>query len=176
MNDIGYFIAKIKYKLKHNDKEVINNFFRKYGVRIGGGYNICCNILTPEPYLIHIGDNVTIADQVDFVTHDNSINKISKETINLFGEIRIGNNCFIGERATLLYGVTLADNIIVAAGSVVVDSFEDERIIIGGNPARVIGSWESFYDKSRAFARGRKDIKTILEKQPELLIQRKCKG
>lgn len=88
----------------------------------------------------------------------------------------IGNNCFIGERSTLLYGVTLADNIIVAAGSVVVDSFLNERIIIGGNPARVIGTWDKFFEKSKDSARGRKNIEQILTEHPELLIKRKCKG
>ncbi len=119
---------------------------------------------------------MTIGDQVDFITHDNSISKISPETINLFGKIVIGNNCFIGERSTILYGVTLADNIIVAAGSVVVDSFLTERIIIGGNPARIISTWDKFYKKSKDFAKGRKNIEQILSERPELLIKRKSKG
>lgn len=126
--------------------------------------------------MIEIGNNVTIGDQVDFVTHDNSISKISPHTINLFGKITIGDNCFLGERSTYLYGVTLANNIIVAAGSVVVDSFTTERIIIGGNPARVIGTWDKFFEKSQYKARERKDIQFVLREHPELLIQRKSKG
>lgn len=118
---------------------------------------------------------MTIGNDVDFVTHDNSINKISNETINLFGKIKIGDNCFIGERSTLLYGVTLADNIIVAAGSVVVDSFATERIIIGGNPARVISTWDRFFEKSKTRARGRANIRAVLEEHPELLIERKVR-
>lgn len=141
-----------------------------------GGVNIVGNILTPESFLIEIGSNTTIADHVDFVTHDNSINKVSKNTINLFGRIKIGNNCFIGERSTILYGVTLADNIIVAAGSVVVDSFETERIIIGGNPARIISTWDKFYEKTKDYALSRKNIKQVLENNPGLLIERKRKG
>lgn len=101
---------------------------------------------------------------------------MSEDTINLYGKIKIGDNCFIGERSTLLYGVTLANNIIVASGSVVVDSFSSERIIIGGNPARVIGNWDSFFEKSKKMARGRKNIQMILKEHPELLIQRKSKG
>lgn len=110
------------------------------------------------------------------MTHDNSISKISPDTVNLFGKIIIGNNCFLGENSTYLYGVTLADNIIVAAGSVVVDSFTAERIIIGGNPARIIGTWDNFFEKSHDKARGRKDIKQVLEECPELLIKRKSRG
>ena len=36
MHEIGYYLSKIKSKLKRNDKEVINDFFRKHGVKIGG--------------------------------------------------------------------------------------------------------------------------------------------
>lgn len=126
--------------------------------------------------MIEIGEDVTIADQVDFITHDNSINKISKETINLFGKIEIGDNCFIGERVTLLYGVSLAPNIIVAAGSVVVDSFETEEVIIGGNPAKIISTWDAFFSKSRDKAKGKANIQKVLDENPHLLIKRKNRG
>ena len=94
----------------------------------------------------------------------------------MFGKIEIGNNCFSGENSTHLHGVKLADNIIVATGSVVVDSFTTERIIIGGNPARVISTWDKFFEKSQDKARGRKDIQNVLEEHPELLIKRKSRG
>ena len=105
--------------------------------------------MTPEPYLISIGNNVTIAGNVEFVTHDNSISKVLPNCTDLFGKITIGNNCFIGARTTILYGVTLADNIIVAAGSVVTNSFTKSNIIIGGNPAREISTWENFAKKNQ---------------------------
>ena len=126
--------------------------------------------------MIEIGNNVTIGNKVDFVTHDNNISKISPDTINLFGKIEIGNDCFWGGNSTYLYGVKLADNIIVATGSVVVDSFTTERIIIGGNPAMVISTWDKFFEKSQDKARGRKDIQNVLEEHPELLIKRKSRG
>ena len=37
MYDVGYYLSKIRCKFRGNDKEVINNFFRKHGVKIGGG-------------------------------------------------------------------------------------------------------------------------------------------
>ena len=117
MKDFQYFLSKVISKLKREKhKESIIRYFRKQGIEIGEGVNICSNILTPEPYLIHIGNNVTISSEVLFVTHDNSIMKINPKTFNLFGNIVIGDNCFIGQRATILYGVRLANNIIVAAG------------------------------------------------------------
>ena len=65
----------------------------------------------------------------------------------MFGKIIIGDNCFIGENATLLYGITLGNNIMVAAGAVVTKSFDKSGIIIAGNPARVIGDWETYQKK-----------------------------
>ena len=36
MYEAGYYLSKIKSKIKRNDKKVINNFFRRHGVKIGG--------------------------------------------------------------------------------------------------------------------------------------------
>lgn len=99
--------------------------------------------MTTEPYLIRLGNNVTISGNVVFVTHDNSLSKVSSEYVNLFGYITVGDNCFLGQNTTIMYGCTLANNIIVASGSVVCNSFPEENIIIAGNPARKVGTWET---------------------------------
>ncbi|WP_206225168.1 acyltransferase [Parabacteroides sp. ZJ-118] len=101
--------------------------------------------------MISIGDNVTISADVVFITHDNSCIKINPKKSNLFGRICIGDNCFIGQRSTILYGVTLANNIIVASGSVVTKSFDTERVVIGGNPAKIITTWEDYEVKNAAY-------------------------
>ena len=152
MKEISYLIAKVKYKLLNNNKEVVSDYFRRSGMKVGKRCNICCNIMTSEPYLVSLGNDVTISGNVTFVTHDNSIAKISPEYANIFGPIEIGNNCFLGQNSTILYGCTLADNIIVAAGSVVCSSFSESNIIIGGNPAKMIGNWEKFSEKGKDFS------------------------
>lgn len=149
---VKYFFAKVKYKLFGSNDEIISSYFRKQGIEVGQDCHIYSDITTSESYLIHIGNNVTISNDVQFLTHDNSICKVLPEFTDLFGEIVIGNNCFIGSHAIMLPGVHLADNIIVAAGSVVTKSFCDEKIIIGGVPARVIGNWESFKERYRRAA------------------------
>ena len=50
----------------------------------------------------------------------------------------IGDNCDIGVSATIIGDIKLGNNITVAAGAVVVDSFEEDDITIGGIPARKI--------------------------------------
>lgn len=52
-------------------------------------------------------------------------------------EIIIGNHCWIGQRAMVLKGVTLADNVIVGAGAVVAGSFPS-NVAVAGIPAKVI--------------------------------------
>ena len=72
-------------------------------------------------------------------------------TTDLFGKITIGNNCFIGARSVVMYGVTIADNVIVAAGSVVTKSVTESNVVVAGNPARVISTWEKFAEKSKGY-------------------------
>lgn len=149
--DIKYIIAKILSRFAKDRHEYMSEFFRKAGVSVGKGCNITSNIKSSECYLISIGDNTTISTEVLFINHDASVGKIfGKENgSDICGRITIGNNCFIGARATLLYGVTLADNVIVAAGSVVAKSVPTPNVIVGGNPAKVISSWESFAEKTK---------------------------
>lgn len=89
---------------------------------------------------------------MEFVTHDNSISKVLPEYSDLFGRIAIGQNCFIGARSVIMYGCTIADNVIVAAGSVVTKSIKKSNVIVGGNPAKVISTWDKFSDSSKNFA------------------------
>ena len=51
--------------------------------------------------------------------------------------ISIGRGCWIGQNVTVLPGVTLGDNVIVGAGSIVTSSFPS-NVIIAGSPAKVI--------------------------------------
>lgn len=124
--------------------DVLIQYLRSCGMEIGNGCRIFSDISTTESYLISLGDNVTVSGGVTFITHDASVAKVMDGVTDLFGRIKIGNNCFIGERATILYGVTLPDNTIVGASSVVTKSVSSPGQIIGGNPAKVIGNIESF--------------------------------
>lgn len=114
--------------------------------------HINCNIAKNEPHLISIGENTTVAGGVEFITYDKSISKVITNTTDLFGEIVIGKNCFIGARSVVLYGVTIADNVIVATGSVVTKSITESNVIVAGNPARIISTWDKFAEKSAPYA------------------------
>lgn len=50
----------------------------------------------------------------------------------------IGNNVDIGFGASIIGNVTIGDNTVIAAGAVVVNSFPEGNVVIGGCPAKVI--------------------------------------
>lgn len=74
-----------------------------------------------EPYLIEIGNNVTITRGVCFVNHDGGAALFRKEHpgLNVFGKIKIVSNVFIGIISIILPGVTIGDNVVIGSGSIV---------------------------------------------------------
>lgn len=143
------------------------------GVKIGKRCLICTPI---QPHrdncLLEIKDDVVISTDVMFVLHDFSASRVVKGTSNMFGKIVIGNNSFIGARSIIMYGVELADNSIVAAGSVVTKSFLEGKVVIGGNPAKVIGTWNRLRPKVEIFGNNAVDVKQFMEQHPELLVSK----
>ncbi|MFP3338962.1 DapH/DapD/GlmU-related protein, partial [Micrococcus sp. SIMBA_131] len=76
---------------------------------------------------------------------------------NIIGKITIGNNVFIGMNAIILHGVTIGDNCIIAAGSIVTKSFP-ENSIVGGNPAKLITNIESYLSKNKSMLLNTKQL------------------
>lgn len=116
--------------------------YRLYGAKIGNNVRAFSPITSAEPYLIYVGDNVTVSTGVRFITHDNSAIKIFDDATDFVGPISIGNSVFIGANSTLLPGISIADNCIIGAGSVVSKSFSEPGTVIAGNPAKPISSVE----------------------------------
>lgn len=102
--------------------------------------------------LISIDDHATISREVLFLTHDYSAYK----ALSLIGEekkfkrvdlpIKVGKNCFIGARATLLPGTTIGDNCVIGACSVVKGTIPDNSVV-AGNPAKILKGTEEYARK-----------------------------
>ena len=145
-----FIYANIAYKISHNI-EYIYNYYRKQGIKIGVNCRIYSELKSPEPYLISIGNNVTIAPGVNFICHDNSVCKLSPQYTDIFGCITIGDNCFIGANSLILPGIDIGNNTIIAAGSIVTKSF-GEGLVIGGNPAKIITDINTYKNKIEKYA------------------------
>ena len=62
------------------------------------------------------------------------------------GCIEIGDNVFIGSNTTILQNVRIGSNVIIGAGTLVNKDIPDNSIV-GGVPAKVIGSFNDFFNK-----------------------------
>jgi acetyltransferase-like isoleucine patch superfamily enzyme len=128
------------------------SYAQRIGVKIGKDcrlISLSSGTFGSEPYLVTLGDHVTISGGVRFVTHDGGVWVFRSEVpdIDVIGPIVIGSNVFVGLNCILMPGVSIGDNCVIGAGSVVTRSIPDGSIAVGV-PARVIGSFESYREKS----------------------------
>lgn len=117
---------------------------RAIGVRVGARcrlIDVSRATFGSEPYLISLGDHVTVTEGVRFITHDGGvwIFRDVEPTIDVVAPISVGDNVFLGLRAIVLPGVHIGSNSIVAAGAVVVNDVEPGSVV-GGVPAKFIKS------------------------------------
>lgn len=98
---------------------------------------------------VRIGNDVIFGNYVSIHPENHNYDMeevpIRLQGVNHKG-IKIGNNCWIGAKATILDGAIIGDGCVVAAGAVVSGKFPD-NVIIGGVPAKIIKS--RFEKKSR---------------------------
>ena len=85
---------------------------------------------------ITIEDNVMIAPKVSLLSEGHPISANDRQTLTA-GKIHIKRNAWIGANATILPGVTIGENAIVAAGAVVSKDVADNTVV-GGIPAKFI--------------------------------------
>lgn len=85
---------------------------------------------------ITIEDNVMLAPKVSLLSEGHPISAQERKTLTT-GKIRIKKNAWIGANATILQGVTIGENSVVAAGSIVSKDVPD-NVVVGGTPAKFI--------------------------------------
>lgn len=137
-------------KLYEHYKRILwspEKYARKIGVKIGEGCFISTRYFSSEPYLIEIGNHVRVASNVRFFTHGGVWSQRKKHPkLDYFGKIKIGNYSYVGEGAFIMPGVTIGNDVIIGAGSVVTKSVPD-GCIVAGNPGRIVGTTDDFIKK-----------------------------
>ena len=141
---------------------IIKSFYRNHfwttekyarfqGVKIGKNCDIQKVSFGSEPYLIEIGNHVQITSGTRIFTHGGGwVFREKYPRLDYFGKVLIKNNVYIGNNSMIMPGVTIGNDVIVGAGSIVTKSIPDGKIV-AGNPARIIGETQEFITRIKQF-------------------------
>lgn len=150
----------LRYFLGKTPEQIEMEYLRKNGLQMGENTQINSgfNIDSTWPWLISIGDNVTISTNVTILAHDASTNIVHQST--RLGRVAIGNNVFVGTRAVILCGVTIGENVVIGAGSVVTHDLPSNGVY-AGVPAQKICTIEEYKEKYQKLRTERPDFSQI---------------
>lgn len=139
------FFRKIKHKITRFSDI---NELKKKGMKIGKNVFIAHNVDFDDSlyFCIEIGDHTIISSYVHILAHDASTLRWLDH--GKVGKVRIGEKCFIGLNTIILPNVTIGNNVIVGAGSVVTKDIPDGHVV-GGNPAKIICTTEEYINKMK---------------------------
>lgn len=115
-------------------------FYCDYGFNIEIGENFFSNynLTILDGGKVRIGDNVQIAPNVSIYTAGHPLHPQARNTGYEYAfPVTIGNNVWIGGSVTILPGVTIGDNAVIGAGSVVSRDIPPNAVAVG-NPCRVV--------------------------------------
>ena len=115
-------------------------FYCDYGknTKIGKGCYFNFNVTILDVAEVKIGDNVLIAPNAAIYTATHPVDVVERTSGKEYAlPITIGNNCWLGGSCVICPGVTLGDNVVVAAGAVVTKDVPSDCVVAGG-PARII--------------------------------------
>lgn len=104
--------------------------------------------------LIRLGNNVHVASNVSFLTHDISHSVLNNmpeivsqgKVQEKIGCIEIGDNVFIGSGTHILYDTQIGSNVIIGTCSVITHDIPSNSVV-AGVPARVIGTFDDYIRK-----------------------------
>ena len=120
-------------------------YLEEHGFQHGSNFYMYGNCIDSNwPWLITVGDNVTLASDCKLLAHDASTNKVGCHT--KIGRVDVGNNVFVGAYSVVLCNTKIGDNVVIGANSVVTHDLESNGVY-AGNPARFVCSIEDYKKK-----------------------------
>ncbi len=113
-------------------------FYTDFGKNISVGENVfinaCCHF--QDHGSVILGDGCQIGHNVVFATLNHGLSPEDRKH-TYPAPIVLGKNVWVGSNSTILQGVAIGDNAVVAAGAVVTKNVP-ANVVVGGVPARII--------------------------------------
>lgn len=106
------------------------------------GFAIACYINGNNGIIV--GENVWIGPRVSIISQNHNLNKY--DNYKKANPIQINKNCLLTSNCVILPGVILGKHTVVAANSVVRDSFPDGNQLLAGNPAVVVKKLDDYLE------------------------------
>jgi acetyltransferase-like isoleucine patch superfamily enzyme len=154
--DLAYFMAKGSVA-----------YARKKGVKIGENCRIYIKNWGSEPFLISLGNHVTVTSGVKFISHDGStclVKDAQGKRYQRFAPIQVGSHVFIGVNSIIMPGVSIGSNVVIGAGSVVTKDIPDNSVAIGV-PAKVVSNFADYQAKIQSTCASDSDLVGIMDYQ-----------
>ena len=116
----------------------LHSNFGGHHVHFGNGIYANYNLTLVDDTHIYVGDNTMFGPNVTIATAGHPIDpELRGKGLQYNLPVRIGKNCWLGAGVIVLPGVTIGDNVVIGAGSVVTKDLPDNVVAVG-NPCRVL--------------------------------------
>lgn len=124
------------------------SYYTKRGMKVGENFNRQSGTrLDPSHcWLISIGHDVTLANKVQILAHDDTTRIYTG--YGRVAPVKIGSRVFVGANSTILMNTVIGNDVIIAAGSVVTKDIPD-NCIVAGVPAKVIGKTDEYIEREK---------------------------
>lgn len=117
-----------------------------YNIKVGENFYANHNLVILDGNTVEFGDNVFIGPNSGFYTAGHPIDATLRNNgLEYAKKIKVGNNVWFGGNVVVLPGVTIGDNCVIGAGSVVNKDIPSNSIAVG-NPCKVIKKIEERKD------------------------------
>ncbi len=116
-------------------------------IHVGDHFTANYNVVILDIAPVWIGDHCMIGPNTMITTVGHPLSPAKRRKhIGIAKPVAIGNDVWIGGNCTILPGVTIGNNVVIAAGAVVTKDVPD-NCVVGGLPAKVIKHIENDIEK-----------------------------